>query len=240
MTLKRFAYFFYNFTGFYCFKFENSQFKISRVKFFFNLFRLTSSFLIAAIAMIILSGAKEIIRQDLVSLPVFSDFTRFSLLVGVALQQSSAFVLFFSQALKLSKIASFLNKCQVISPKHEFLEIFEQNVTQHFKVLFFIMIPLTTLKYTAMMIPSAWSFLVFLSFMYPAATILGFFSFVKNFENFIIACLKELESEVEDCFSLISKYKKLYGVSKAFNDAFGNQLTLMTCFVTATIVVGVS
>lgn len=84
---------------------------------------------------------------------------------------------------------------------------------------------------------------------------MGFVSFVKNFENYVLASLKEFKNDLTELsifgshckqmhiavyLKLAKRYQKLLDLVEMFNKSFGLQLTVITCLITATIVFSVS
>lgn len=251
----RFALFFYKFSGLFSLKFKDGRFEVSKRLMFINFFRMV--FCVSFIAFVLVGSMEEyeLFRKEFVSLPNLSEFSVISHCIATFLVHFTQSILFLFQLFKQPQLKIFSSQCLNMKLGGKHFTVFEEKLAKHFKILAVIFLLLMTLKYFTMMILTICSVPVFLVYIYPIVSFMGFVSFVKNFENYVLASLKEFQNDLKELLifgsqcrqvhiaiylKLAKKYQKLHDLVEMFNKSFGFKLTVITCLITATIVFSVS
>jgi hypothetical protein len=139
--------------------------------------------------------------------------------------------------------------------KEKYFAIFKKSCVKDSMVLFSIFISNYTIQCFGTFKLTFLSSIVSTIVYYPFIAVFGFISFIKNFENFIIASMKDFKREIKDfskCksvtdsfklkqfYQLSNKYQKIANLLKEFNKCFGLQVTILSCYLTALLVFNAS
>lgn len=254
-ALQSFAVPFYNFVGLFNLKHENGKFEVSNSTSIINVVKALSCMTLIVIVNGRYHEDDGIFRHDLVYLPKYSYFSKFSIAMSVILVQSTAWLLFVIQIVRRHSVTRLMNHFSRVQLNEICHENFQKLCSIHTAYLALAYSSFVVVKYTAMMQPSFLTAIMFSSFIYPGLIVAGFLSILKFCENFMISSLKQFKHELEEIsknenpnknfnaesFQKFShKYQEIFNFSQDFNRTFDVQLTLTTCFITPSLVFSVN
>lgn len=243
------AIFLYNFSGLLNHTFKNSRFSFSKVKILINFTNLVSSLFIIYIFSTNKYLNNQVFRSATSQFKELSTFFRVSSVTAVSLLHLSGTVFNLNTKMSALKVNDFLNKAVNFKCTEKTLKNFEKRFLRHTVVICIIYGAVTFLKFLAITKFGFTYFLIFLVFVYPTLIGLGFATFVKGFEIFVVELLHELEDAIViNCSkndkgfeqNLIVRHGQIHKLVEDFNHTFGDLLTTVLCTLTILIVLYVS
>lgn len=244
-TLHRSALLFYNYSSVLCLNYESQKYKVSNFKAFCNLCKVPSMLFIIAFTNYIVVLRDEIYLPSFLVLDDYSRLAKFSLICIVLLIHVTTFLLCILHVMMRHEIKNFLNTALDMKLRPKYFSHFIENCVKDAKFLSSVFLFNHVVQYLGTMRLTLWSFLASLLLLFPSVALVGFVSFVKNFENYVAAMLRELKNDVKKIFlqkqncdvaefmKLSIKYQKTCDLVIKFSECFGRQLTVITCFTTA-------
>lgn len=242
---------FYNFFGMLGLTYQAKSYKVSN-------FRVILSSLVLLICMIstdlisiyLRSTKSSMFRYKINLLDDFSTLTRITIVI-VGFSSKLLVILFFALQIKQRhKISVFMNCTLEMSLDENHRKFFLNSSIKSFTVLNVIASTSVVLHYFSVMKPSLISALFHLVSIHHQFVMLIFVSFVKIFETFIVAHMKQLCQELEKVprsrlrnnktIVLTRKYQKIYNLTKVYKRAFEAQTTLVLCCFIEIIVLQVN
>lgn len=251
-TSRNLALCFYKYTGMLSIRFENGSFTTSKLLAFLNFFKLILCLSISLFATLLPVEEFNLFRFDIYEMPQLSKFSLLAHWISFSLLRLTPCVLLVMQVWNLEKMEIFLNECLSIKLRARCSTLFERSCVIHFKLLGGLIVSLHTTIFLGLMIPSVLGVVVFYFYMYPTFIVMGFVSFLKNFEHFIVTAMYEIKldlgefeslshySKIGKYLKISRKYEKLNKLLEKFQDAFEPQLTFVTCSCAAAIIFKVS
>lgn len=241
-ALHRFTLGFYNFTGISCLKFANGAYEISYFAAFVNILKL----LLCIVTIFFISSSIEIqrklFREVIIDIPKFSNFTKMSITFTAAYLHYISSALLICQLIHRQGMKEFMNNALFFKMNGIYFRRFMRLSVGSLRLTLFTFVG-TVMKYYSIMNPSTINLLVYLVYIYPSIVGLGFVSFVKNFENYVIILLQKFDDDVKLVTSRTPKrfhgdvgiylkfseqYQKLFDFVNEFNELFGKQMTYIT------------
>lgn len=243
---------FYNFSCILFLKVEDSAYKVSSFQTFFNIFKLLVLFGVTILISTQLTIRDEIFKKIIIDMSEYSKFAKFSSHFVIAIVYSSLYSLCFLQFYHRQKVKDLMNMIFLINIENgETMKKFRRNCVNDSIAfgIFFSFIYLVQFFSLAKL--NFLSILISAVLCYATVIFFGFLSFVKSFENFLVASIKDLKycvnhssmiqgnRNVKEVVKLSKKYLKIFYLVEKFNKCFGLQVMLYTCYSTSMIVFGV-
>lgn len=245
----RFALFFYNYTAILAFKYKDGSFKTSKLLILQNLVKIPLSMALAGFVALYPPLRDAIFIKKVIVLKNYSDFSRLSVLLVIAIMDTASYLLCILQILQVKKIKNFMNSLILLKIERTFLEKFHKKCVKRFIDLILVFSFVSAVQIIGAMKFSALAILADFIFLFPNFVLIGFISFFINIENFISVMLLEfkcyLESMEARSFStnnylkLTKRHHEIHAIFKQFNNCFGIQLNLVVCYVTSMMVLNV-
>lgn len=194
---------------------------------------------------------EELVSEKLVDLKQFSTFSKILLLMTSVTGVTSVFVLSILQVVRRHEFTKFVNfwMQKPVAQEH-----FQQYRTDCFKhhVTVAVVVSLNILcqylggaKFTLISLVSS------LVIMQPSIMLYGIFGFATCFQSYVIALLADFYDDlmefsqgaalnevatIENYLRLSKKYQEIHDFIDQFVKCFGAQLSLITCFVTLSLI----
>lgn len=251
IALQSFALPFYNFVGLFNLKHVNGKFEVSNFTSVVNVVKALSCMTVIVFVNMRHQEDDGIFRHDLVYIPQFSYFSKVSLALATILIQSTSWLLFAIQLFRRYSVKLLVNHFSRIKLSEIYHEKCKKLCIVHTAYLTSAYISYAFVKYTAMMQPSFLNAIMFSIFIYPGLLVVGFVSLLKFCENFIITSLKQFKFELKETLNNLNpnesfnaesfqkfsqKYQEIFNFAQNFNRTLDVQLTVVTCFITASII----
>lgn len=245
---NRFVVFFYNVSGIHCIKFEDDHFQISK---FLVVSNIVKMFVLFSTVILVLKDFN--LFSDLYQIKALSNYgiSNFSLVLAVVSNLSflvSTVFIGFIQTLKSNKVLQFLNTCNQICKENIFNNKLEKLIKRNclLNLIFYLLLASFTISQRTDLKLIFFSIVFILVFSLPQLILFGFLSFLKNFETFFLFLLKNLTSEMKNTLAdsglveeLIVKYQSIYRLNNDFNEIFGRQITILTCYLEIAVTIQV-
>lgn len=246
--LQRLALSFYNFFSILCLKHENQVFTISTFTANTNCFKLPLNLM-----MVLYVSSDEQLRnllfkKNIVVLKRYSTFAIIAILIVMLLMNFVMLIISFTQFVLRNKIKCFMNKVAENPLTSTYARKFQNICVRDTAVL----ITVSTVSLIVQFIDSyKISFLNFVFSMilfYGHVMIVCLLSFIKNFENFIVASIKQLKSDIKENYHLINasenekqsefirKHQRICDLMLQFDTSLGLQLTILAVYLTSMLV----
>ena len=233
---------FYNFHSILNLKLKNENFEVSKIVTISNLLKFPACIIIS----ILVSFPSETqLLNDEIAIVKSSKFVTVSQIVVVFFHFFYFTLLCLIQILNRHKTMKLVNKAFELKMKKEFQYQFIKNCARHFLNLFLILVVLSIFQYCFIFKLSWQSAILMIIGIHQNLIILGFVTFSKNFEEFVVALLNELRSDLklklhENNQIYLKRHQEVYDLAEQFQTCFGLQFTVFTCFFTFNCIFSVS
>lgn len=245
---------FYNFTGLSCLKFSNGVYEISHLSAFINIVKIITCLILIYFVSSSIELQRILFRHVFIVMPDFSYFSKMSINFAAACVHYFSSVLFIHQFVRRHGMKRFMNNALFRNMNQIYLRRFIRLCVSTLRLALCTVV-VTFIKYLAIINPSFVNFLVYLVYIFPSIIALGFVSFVKNFESYVVVSLQKFDeelkqvtcrearrfySDIEIYLRFSYKYQKLFDFVNEFNDLFGHQMTIQTNALTIITILLVS
>lgn len=254
-SIHRIALFFFNYSSIFCFKFENKQHKISNFLTALNLLKMP---LVSTTGWLIIYHRpfkQKFFIENLFAMKDFSQFARVSFVIVIAILNLTSYLLSILQMVKREEIKIFVNAAFDKSLDGKYFLKFRKNCIETV-IWAVILYSINAVgQFTGNLKISILTILACIILYFPSLLISSFEVFVKIFENFVVATMKQFRKDlknvsnrmllnhnqsVEEFLRLSRKHQEIYDLVERFNKNLGLQQTLIICFLTSMMVFSVS
>lgn len=253
--VHRFAFHLYNFSSILCLKLENRVCEVSNLAAFVNIlkipFMVLFSFIIATNPVL----RDTITLESLVVLKDYSTFSRVSIIIAAVQLYLITFIFCVAQSVRRYKVRNFMRNFMEKALDEKYFMKYKSYCFKHSLAFTILILIILVVSFFGSFKRSIWSFFALMVYSYPFVLLTTFTSFVSNFENFVIASLKQFRKDLKQHHSLhvsltreqnfeiylelSRKYREIYGLTMQFNDCFGPLITLACIHMISTMIFGV-
>lgn len=244
-SLYRLALFFYNFSSVLSLKYEKRKYVAQNVVAIFNILKAPCYILLLYLFSITPYLTKAVLLDPFTESVERSKLSKVSSMVVVCIEVISIALLAVLHFCKKESIENLANTCLKKTLSDKYFEKFKKYCKNRSKALLSVFLIIAGLQYFGSFKISIATFLLSLVLFYPIVVLFSFVSFINNFENYIVASLKEFRSELElysnlltiynheksfeRCVKLLKKYQEIFELVECFNQALGKQVTVFVC-----------
>ena len=253
--LPQFEFFLYNFSSILCLKFENENYQVSNLATFLSILRMP--ILISMTCIIALNPLikNTIVQESLVILKNYSVFSRVSIILVAVSLYVTTFIYCISQAIRRYKVRNFIRSFVAKSLEEKYFLKYKSCCFKHSLMFVILVLIVEVLSFFGAFKMSIWSIFALLAISQPFIIFIIFAFFVTNFENFVVASLKQFRKELkrsknlpclkrgqrfENYLRLSKIYQEIYDLVEQFNDCFGPQMTLLIVHMISMTIFSVS
>lgn len=237
-----------NFLSVFCFTLEGKTFEISNFLALCNVLKVPFVIFFNIYIMSDYSLKVQVFRNTFVSFDKFSIFAK--LVVSIVAISGNVTILIISllQVSLRHKIKNFANILIQQSLHEKYFRKFKKISLDHSIKLTILSFAMVLFMYRGAFKNSVIAFAACLIHAFPLFLTSGLIGFLIAFHDFIVSSLKEFKHDlkscqnfdIKNCLQLSKKYQNIYELMEQFNDCFGRQLTVVTCFLVAMLVFCVS
>lgn len=248
-VLHRFALYLYNFSSITSLSYRDHRYHVSKLLTLINFLKMPLVLAVALVISLNVSLRNAIFKKNLADLDNFSIFSKLIVTLSVSLVQLIALVMNWIQVAKCNKIKMFLNNAAKIPLGPKYCQKFKNACSLDFKILGLLYVANHILQFFGTVKATLFTPIFSTIMFYASVLFTAFVGFIKNFENFLVASLKELKHELKSpnlkadpsYFSNVcKKYQRLYDLTEEFHSCLGLQLTIMTCYSAVMLVFNVN
>lgn len=251
MSLKLFKFllFFHNLSGFFCHRYSNKTFVVSKMLLFVNILKIVFCLFVSFYVEDNRELKSNFLSEDLFDLDNFSQFSKLSVAISISFVQVTSLILFLIQMIKRKKIKKFLNAAIKIPVNDRIVTNFLKKSTADIFIWASLFFTLTLLKFLFTSKISLLSFLVYYILLLPSFIVQSLIVSIKIFQNFAITLLQSLQDDLKirklsksskHNLKAQARHQEIYDLVSHFNDTFGTQMTTVVCCITFMIVFRVS
>lgn len=256
ISRHRLALFFYNVASISSLKYKNGKYSVSTFLAILNLFKAPGCIMLMSVMLSIPWLAETIFLAPSTLFGNLSTFSIVAIVIEVTTINVSIVVLAWIHFYQRKLIENLANACLEKRLSVRYFEKFQNFCKERSLVLFSVLTAMFVLNFLGAFKVSIISLLVSLIIVYPILVLFSFISLLNNFENFIVASLKEFKSELRmfSCSSIIRNRKNNFEASvklcqsfqeihlliEDFNEALGKQVTVLVCSLLLTSIFHVS
>lgn len=247
-VLHRFAFRFYNFSSILCLIWENQVYKVSNFLAICNFLKMPFSIIIAVLISVVIPLKDAIFKRDVAVLKDYSTLAKLSIVIAIFLTNIFSLIFCSIQVWRRYEITIFMNNILAETIREKYLAKFRKHCARDLIALFIVFISNGAIQSFGLLQLSVLSFFIGPIILYSLIVTFAFISFIKNFENYILASLRDLKRDLKDQLPSISlqhytkivkfcefskKYQNIYNLVAEFNECFGLQLTFFICYLTS-------
>lgn len=222
---------------------KTNGFKTSQYHAVFNAFKMPLVIILAAFFIKNPELMNTVFKDDILNSPTYSGFLKFIVLVTQQIVQINSFFICLLQFLRRERITKLLNQMNEIELEEKFSMQFKTRWRKSFVWISSLFWIISCIQYNSRARFTFPSFLGFVIFSHSYVVMSTFLNFMKTFEMFVQICLKDFENQImlamdrdsrfdfKTYRQLLLKHKKIFELSREFNNVFGMQVTTMSCCV---------
>ena len=242
--LQSFALSFYNFSSITALRYENLRYKISTFSTIANCLKIPILCFMIGLLTIHRELLAECLLPTLMKLENFSSFTKISISIITFLPDLFLVYLFISLLVTRKEIKNLLNNSLTFNMTNKYLKTFEKLCIHQSLTLLFVFLMTSIIQYYGSFQFGFIPMIFFIFFLYPTLMIFSFVSFIKTFENFIVASLEEFKDDLIKLsdrdeklklkmFQELSwKFRHINNLTEKFNKVCGLQITVFISYLT--------